>query len=200
MKEKYTRLVFLAFSSEKRFAVSLNKDVRTNRLYFSGAPESILEMSNRVWHDGKMVSLEEDVRKRFIQAQKDQSKRGMRVTAVAFKNTKHEQIEQKNGVIVEKLSEELVFVGLLVFGDPIRKDVPSAIANAVSAGARVIMATGDNPETAYTIALEAGIADDPSGRALIGSDIDKLSDKELFILLKKSLSLLAFYLLRSLGL
>lgn len=49
--------------------------------------------------------------------------------------------------------------GLLGFHDPLRASAPAAIAEAQRAGVRVIMITGDYPETARAIAGEAGLRD-----------------------------------------
>jgi len=53
----------------------------------------------------------------------------------------------------------LQFVGLIALADPLRESVPDAVRECRSAGIRVVMITGDYPETARAIAREAGIAD-----------------------------------------
>ena len=50
------------------------------------------------------------------------------------------------------------FAGLLAFSDPLRSGVAEAVADACEAGIRIIMVTGDHPETAAAIARDAGIA------------------------------------------
>jgi Ca2+-transporting ATPase len=50
------------------------------------------------------------------------------------------------------------FVGLIGFADPLRSNVPDAIAECDSAGVRVVMITGDYPVTARAIAERAGLA------------------------------------------
>jgi len=180
LESKYPRIDFLTFSSENRFAISLNKDTKGNRMYFSGAPEKILELSTRAWHGGKMEDMTPENKARFETAQKEESAKGRRVTAIAFRNTTRDTISRsKDGGIEEKESHNLVFVGLLVFGDPIRSDVPDAIARAMSAGARVIMATGDNPETARAIAYETGIITSPNAKVYRGVELDMMSDADL---------------------
>jgi len=49
------------------------------------------------------------------------------------------------------------FLGLIGFLDPLREDVPEALASARAAGLKVIMITGDHPATAAAIAVAAGI-------------------------------------------
>lgn len=52
------------------------------------------------------------------------------------------------------------FMGLVGLADPVRQDVPAAVAACQRAGIRVVMITGDHPETAAAIARQVGIAPD----------------------------------------
>jgi Ca2+-transporting ATPase len=56
-------------------------------------------------------------------------------------------------------------VGLIGLADPLREDVPAAIATARRAGVRVVMITGDGPRTARAIADQAGL---PPGEVVCG--------------------------------
>jgi Ca2+-transporting ATPase len=67
-------------------------------------------------------------------------------------------------------------VGLVGLADPLRPEVPAAIARARAAGVRVLMITGDGPITARSIADQAGL---PPGPALTGAELEGLSDQEL---------------------
>ena len=58
-------------------------------------------------------------------------------------------------------------IGLLGLADPLRQDVPAAIALARGAGIRVVMITGDAPQTARAIAEQAGL---PAGPVLSGAE------------------------------
>ncbi len=49
------------------------------------------------------------------------------------------------------------FLGLIAFEDPVRQGVAQAVIDAHSVGIRVIMVTGDHPDTARAIANEVGI-------------------------------------------
>jgi Ca2+-transporting ATPase len=64
------------------------------------------------------------------------------------------------------------FEGLLGFRDPVRPEVPQALAEARRAGVRVVMITGDHPATALAIAREAGL--DASGGVLQGAALADL--------------------------
>lgn len=69
------------------------------------------------------------------------------------------------------------FVGLLGLEDPVRPDVPEAIAECRAAGIRVVMITGDHPRTALSIARQARLVAD--GQYMTGAEIDTLSDAAL---------------------
>ena len=67
-------------------------------------------------------------------------------------------------------------VGLIGLADPLRPEVPGAIAAAQRAGVRVVMLTGDGPITARSIADQAGL---PAGPVVCGSDLEPLTPREL---------------------
>jgi len=73
------------------------------------------------------------------------------------------------------------FVGLLGLADPVRAEVPAAVAECQAAGIRVLMITGDYPATARAIAREAGLIgqDDVDAAVLSGDEITTLSDEAL---------------------
>ncbi|RPI57943.1 MAG: cation-translocating P-type ATPase, partial [Lysobacterales bacterium] len=72
----------------------------------------------------------------------------------------------------------LEYVGLVGFSDPLRSNVPAAVAECRSAGIRVVMITGDYPATACAIARQAGIE---AAAVLSGDEIDALSADELAV-------------------
>jgi Ca2+-transporting ATPase len=69
-----------------------------------------------------------------------------------------------------------VWLGLVAFADPLRANVPHAIAECRAAGIRVVMITGDYAATARAIAAEAGL---PVVAVLTGSDVATLDDTAL---------------------
>ncbi len=75
------------------------------------------------------------------------------------------------------------FLGLVGLADPIRADVPAAVAECRSAGIRVVMITGDYPATALAIARQAGISSEDH---LTGREIEGLSDEALAARIRKT--------------
>lgn len=71
---------------------------------------------------------------------------------------------------------EFEFVGLVGLADPVRPTVAPAIAQCYEAGIRVIMITGDYPETAQNIAHQIGL--DRTSDVLTGHDLNQLDDEQ----------------------
>ena len=68
------------------------------------------------------------------------------------------------------------FLGLVGFADPLRREVPAAVAECQAAGIRVVMITGDYPATALAIARQAGITGDGvvTGEEIAGTSAEDL--------------------------
>ncbi len=96
---------------------------------------------------------------------------GLRVLGVA-------KAHFKPGAMPDEQHEfEFEFLGLIGFEDPIRPTVPEAVRECYNAGIRVVMITGDYPETALNIARQIGLV--PSNACITGSELDAMSGAEL---------------------
>jgi len=69
------------------------------------------------------------------------------------------------------------FLGLIALQDPIRTEVPLAIEECKRAGVKVVMITGDYPETARSIANQIGLS--TVNAMLSGRELSEMSDEEL---------------------
>ena len=78
---------------------------------------------------------------------------------------------------------EFAFLGLVALQDPVRPEVPEAVAQCHAAGMRVVMITGDHPATALAIAQKAGIAS-AAGSLLSGAELAAMDDTTLQARLK----------------
>ena len=147
------------FTSEtKRMGHIWRKDGNTI-LAAKGSPENMLPLCSLSKKDLEEVQHQ----------QKAMAQKGLRVIAVA-----RAEITD----IPSDLSEvTMEFVGLVGLADPPREAVPAAIETCKKAGVRIIMITGDNGDTALSIAKQIGI--DTSGGFLTGAQIDALSPEEL---------------------
>ncbi|MDD2934949.1 MAG: HAD-IC family P-type ATPase [Candidatus Pacebacteria bacterium] len=177
------RLDFHSFESKNGFSASLNKDKKRNKLYVSGIPEMILEKSKFIYHNGKEKKMTRKALEHFLKTQKQKSLDGVRFIALAYKKVDWEKIPNLDREENQDNLNDLVFVGLLAFSDPIRADVKESIKKAQMAGTHVVMVTGDNPNTASKIAEEVGIIK-KGDKILTGAEIEEMRDSELFEELK----------------
>lgn len=123
-----------------------------------GAPEAIADLCH--------LSLAE--RTAMLQQVECMASSGLRVLAVA-KARHTADIEWPES----QHDFDFEFVGLVGLADPLRAEVPAAVAECRRAGIRVVMITGDHPRTAYTIASQAGL---DSRDVLTGTELAALDE------------------------
>jgi sodium/potassium-transporting ATPase subunit alpha len=80
-----------------------------------------------------------------------------------------------------QIERDLELHGFLCLSDPLRDEVPSALAQCHAAGIRVILVTGDHPDTARAIAVQAGIlpADASLEAVLRGDELDTMREPDI---------------------
>jgi Ca2+-transporting ATPase len=120
--------------------------------YLKGAPEVLIAR----------CALSDQHRESWVSKADAYAREGFRVLAVAWAEGQAE--------------EPLTLLGLAMFWDPPRPEVPEAVRMAQAAGIRVIMITGDHPATALAVAEQIGI---PGVRVLTGEDLTAYDDKAL---------------------
>ncbi len=139
-------------------------DGATQTVAAKGAPEAVMDLCH----------LDAAQRARIATVVDDLAAQGLRVLAVASG-----RFEGQDWPANEH-DFDFGFVGLLGLADPVRPQVPAAIAECRAAGIRVVMITGDYPTTARTIAQQAGLAASLSADdVLSGDEMDALSDEAL---------------------
>jgi len=137
----------------------------------SGAPENILANSTKILEKGEETPLNDQIKQEVTLAMAMMAQAGERLLAFGYHRLPTNYSADK-----ENLERDIVFVGIIGFIDPPRKEVKDAISTCQQAGIRVMMVTGDHPETARAIAAQVGIN---SARVLTGVDISRMSDEEL---------------------
>ncbi len=119
------------------------------------------------------------------------SARGHRVIAVASRQL--DRLPDPKAP-AESLERGLVLCGFLALDDPIREEVPAAVARCHAAGIRVLLITGDHPETAQAVARKCQIlaADEPAEqRILVGTDLESLREQQLVHRLREGATVFA---------
>lgn len=177
LEKELPRLSEIPFDYKHKYHAVAHKIDGQMDLTVLGAPEEILELSSKIWHEGKTHPLTTEKKKELEEELVQMSQDGLRVLALASKDQSSEEITPKD-------VNELTFVGLLGLKDTLRPEVHEAMQKAVSAGIKVVMITGDHKITAEAIAREAGIYKD-GDTVLTGEDIDSLSDDDFANMLDK---------------
>jgi len=110
-------------------------------------------------------------RRAVVSANGQMAARGLRVLALAGRRM------NQLGTGREEDERDLTVYGLLGFEDPLRPEVPKAVAECQHAGIRIIMITGDHALTAHAVAEAAGILHD-DGLIVTGDELTALSDEQ----------------------
>ncbi|KAB1190587.1 HAD-IC family P-type ATPase [Haloferax sp. MBLA0076] len=160
----------IPFSSERKRMTVLVAEGEVHTAYTKGAPETVLERCNRVAVDGEVRELTDEKRAEILEKTEAFAGDALRVLGFAKKSVDDPDSDET------ALEEDLVFLGLQGMIDVPREEVDRAVSDCRDAGIRVVMATGDNLQTAKAIGAQIGF--DPEG-ALTGTDVEKMSDTEL---------------------
>ena len=144
-----------------------------------GAPDVVLDRCTHYQsRDDEAVPLNDEQRKRILEANDRMTSAALRVLGVAYRVVEDLDRFREDGSLDHDVEEELIFVGLLGMIDPARPEVVPALNKARSAGIRTAMITGDYPNTAEAIAREIGLMQE-SHQVLTGKDLDAMDDRQL---------------------
>lgn len=135
------------------------------RIYCKGASEVIFNRCTQVFSTQGESKLTDEQRAAISKAAEKYAQKGMRCLSLAYRDlprgtdweSKSDTVTNADGTPANQVETNLVFCGLVGIEDPIRQEVPDAIQNCYEAGIDVRMVTGDNPNTAVSIAYQAGI-------------------------------------------
>ena len=144
----------LPFATGRGFSAA----ARDGRLLVKGAPEVVLDRCAEAQACRRTVH--------------DLAGEGLRVLAVADR----ELPGPAEDLDLEDAARELTLRGLVALADTIRPSSAAAVEQLRAAGVRVLVMTGDHPETASAIAEQAGIPD--ADRVVTGAQFADASESE----------------------
>ena len=157
----------IAFDVQRRRAAGVFAQGETRRFAIKGAWEVVrtcVRASTQAQRAG-----DETVRRLASQ--------GLRIIAVASRPLAPEEVAAPEAT----LEAGLELHGFLCLSDPLRDEVPEALACCHAAGIGVILVTGDHPVTARAIAEHAGILppDAPADAVVTGDTLESLRETEI---------------------
>lgn len=169
----YRRVREIPFDSDRKM-MSVVCRARSGELFLfaKGAPEVITERCSRIM----IADRERDITAEDLEKIRDEcgdmTSRALRVIAFAYCTVEPSQLWH------DDLESGLVFIGLAGMTDPPRKEAAESVAKCRRAGIRIVMITGDHVKTATAVAKALDIYRD-GDLVISGSDIDRMSDREL---------------------
>lgn len=167
IRHEHKRMDEIPFSSDtKRMTVLCQLDDGIHA-FAKGAPEIILSSCTTIRTAHGHEPLDSNRRSAMQQAATQMAGEAMRVIAVAGKSSDDKASAE----------EEMTLLGLIGMIDPPRPEAIDAIKHCRQAGIRVVMITGDHPDTAGAVARELGLLH--RGRVVSGTEIESFGDAQL---------------------
>jgi sodium/potassium-transporting ATPase subunit alpha len=166
------RIDELPFDTDRKRLATLHETPHGAVLYVKGAPEVVLPLCTAVDHGAHVTPLTSDERLRHQHAAETMAAAGLRVLAMAYRVAPADCPR-------DRLDTDLVLAGLVGLEDPPRPEVSAAIARCHRGGIKVVMITGDHPETARAISRQIGLIRSDSAVIITGAELRRLSDIQL---------------------
>ena len=170
IRDTLGRVEEVPFDADRKMMSSKYRLHGVPHILTKGALDSILDRCvNIATKDGVRPITDED--KNIILKQNNRySEEGLRVLTFAYK-------ESDEALSVET-EYRYTFLGLVAMIDPPREESKAAVADAIRAGIKPIMITGDHKITASAIARQIGIMHE-GDMAVTGMELDAMDDTEL---------------------
>ena len=135
-----------------------------------GALDSILDRCVKIAEKDSVRPITDEDKRIILEQNNKYSNQGLRVLTFAYKETDEE--------LTEETEYGYTFLGLVSMIDPPREESKQAVADAIRAGIKPIMITGDHKITASAIARQIGIMHE-GDLAVTGMELDAMKDDEL---------------------
>jgi len=154
----------IPFNSSNKFSVA-----RNGKTYIvMGAPDILLKKSK----------ISKDAYLKILSWIEEASASGERLIAVGTFGARTYKDLNVDSI------KNIKFEGILSFIDPVREEVPQAVANIEAHGVRVVMITGDLKGTALSVAKSLGW-DVKENEILAGGDINEMTDEQLLEVIQR---------------
>lgn len=165
-RKQHTTLTSIPFNSKNKYMATCHRCPDSEhllRVVLKGAPEKVLSRCSEVLSKEGIRQMTERDTSLLEKQMTYLAGRGERVLGYAEKRLSPQRAalvmngDGSNPSVDNIPTTDMCFVGLVSLIDPPRVTVPEAVQKCKDAGIRVIMVTGDHPETARSIAQQVGI-------------------------------------------
>ena len=170
IRESLTVINRLQFTTELKYMATIVDSAVVGKrvVYVKGAPDILMGL----------CSISEEDKNGYNAKLAEYQSHANRTLAFAYK-----ELNDGDDIFTDgRLNiSDLNMMGIVGIEDPVRSDVPAAIADCLNAGIQVKIVTGDAPGTAKEIGRQLGLwkETDTDENILIGTDLAAMSDEEL---------------------
>ena len=184
LNAKYEEIKEFQFDSGRKMMSSVRHYGTHIAVFTKGAPEAVLARSRTVWDHGLTRTLSARDRASFTKYNEDQASEAMRNLAFAYRLLPAKTDISK--LTMDEVEQDLTFLGMCSMHDPLRADVPAAMAATAHAHIRVSVVTGDYPATAKAVAVKAGLAaSHEEVKLVLADELAGLADAQILQLLEE---------------
>ena len=166
------RLEELPFDSDRKLMSTKYRIHGVPTVLTKGALDVLLDRVVSIETVDGVRAVTEADKEEILKQNQSFSENGLRVLAFAYKESEETEslsLENETG---------FTLTGLAAMIDPPREETIEAVADAIGAGIKPVMITGDHKVTATAIAKQIGIFHD-GDLSLTGQELDAMSDEEL---------------------
>jgi Mg2+-importing ATPase len=155
----------------RRMSVVVSDSAGIGKIITKGAVEEILQVSSMVQAAGGVLDLDAGLRKRIVATAEALNAQGLRVVAVATRET---QAGQSNFGVADEAG--MVLCGFLAFIDPPKESAAPALQALARHGVQTKVLTGDNAAVTAKVCEQVGIN---AQHIVLGGDIEQMDDQRL---------------------
>lgn len=176
IRDTFNRLEEVPFDSDRKMMSTKYKLHGVTHVLTKGALDSILDRCVSISTSDGVRPITDADKKIILKQNNDYSEQGLRVLTFAYK--------ESDEALSTDTEQGFVFLGLVSMIDPPREESRGAVADAIRAGIKPIMITGDHKVTASAIARQIGIMRE-GDIAVTGMELDAMTDEALDKVLEK---------------
>ena len=164
----------MPFSSEKKYMFTKIDNMGNKIKLIKGAPEVIINASNS-YYDEFGIKKNISDKNKILSKVKELSGSKLRLIAMAI----------SDDIFVTDNLKNITLLGFIVLADSIRENVLEGINLVKSASIQTIMITGDNKETAVSIARELNLIESAEDIVITSDKLDKMTNEDIIKIFPK---------------
>ncbi len=169
--DKYQKVDEIPFDFERRRLTIIVKNTADTKLISKGAIEEIINVSNKIYYQNKIVDLDDEMRKQIIKTVTRLNVQGYRVLGIGYK-----VVNENQKVYNINDEKDLIFYGYAKFLDIPKPSTSKMVKVLANRGVELKILTGDNAAVTRSICDRVGMK---IKGIISGEELDKLTDYEL---------------------